>query len=137
MWILHAIEPCGSNPQFLPKHRLARFNPQRGESWGTRLDSKHCSFARSKVWVHITKIWHHMVNSLVQMLLRDSYMVLNSNIWWSCDIQLIGHGFSYACARRLYNHRFCVVNDILGHGTLSIHFMAKCSMKIWLARQQR
>lgn len=53
-----------------------------------------------------------MVNSLIQLQPSDLYGVLNSSIWWSSDVQLIGHHISYARARQLCKNRLCIIDDI-------------------------
>ena len=37
-WIVKVMEPGESNLQLMLRYKLARFNPQRGRSWGISLD---------------------------------------------------------------------------------------------------
>ena len=53
-WIVKAMEPGESNLQIVLRYRLARFNPQRGQSWGVDLkwftSKQHQGYSGSKVW---------------------------------------------------------------------------------------
>ena len=98
-WIIKAMEPGESNLQLMLRFRLARFNPQRGRSWGVSLDwftnKQHQGFAGSKIWGHISKAWKVMVKGLYQLPPRTRMELLHSNIWWSKGVDLINKGFSY------------------------------------------
>lgn len=37
-WIVKAMKPRESNLQLMLRYKLAKFNPQRGRSWGVSLD---------------------------------------------------------------------------------------------------
>lgn len=73
---------------------------------------EHQGCARSKVWGHITKAWKRMVKTLIQLPPRGFYGVLNSSIWWSHDIHLLGYDFTHARAKELFENGLRVVDDI-------------------------
>jgi hypothetical protein len=67
-WIVKAMEPGESNLQLMLRYRLARFNPQRGRSWGVDLkwftSKLHQGFSGSKVWGHISKAWKYIAKRI-------------------------------------------------------------------------
>lgn len=84
-WIVKAMELGESNLQLMLRFRLARFNPQRGRSWGLNLDwftnKQHQGFSGSKVWSHVGKAWNVMVKGLYQLPPHTRMELLHSNIW--------------------------------------------------------
>ena len=86
-WIVKAMEPRESNLQLMLRYKLARYNPQRGRSWGVSLywftSKQHIGVLGSKVWSHIGKVWRIMVKGTYQLPPRNNMELLHSNIWWS------------------------------------------------------
>jgi hypothetical protein len=115
-WVVKAMEPGESNLQLMLRYRLARFNPQRGRSWGISLDwftnKLHQGFPGSKVWGHISKAWKIMVKGLYQIPPRTRMELLHSNIWWSDGVELLKRGFTYAKGLHLYRKGIQCVDDV-------------------------
>ena len=86
-WVIKTMEPGESNLQLMLKYRLARFDPQRGRSWGVSLDwftsKNHQGVTGSKIWGHIEKAWKVMVNGLYPLPSRSRVELLNSNFRWT------------------------------------------------------
>ena len=97
------------------RYRLARFNPQRGKSWGVSLDwftcKNHIGVAGSKVWGHISKAWKVMAKGIYQLPPRTRMELLHSNIWWSDGVELINNGFEYARGLELYRKGIKCIDD--------------------------
>ena len=115
-WVVKAMEPGESNLQIMLRYGLARFNPQRGRSWGVGLDwftsKNHIGYAGSKVWSHIGKTWKIMVKGLYQLSPRTLMELLHSNIWWSDGVALINDGFTYDQELELYRKSIQIVEDV-------------------------
>ena len=62
------MESGQSNLQLIHRHRLGRFNPQRGRNWGINLNwftsKQHQGYFGSKVWGHISKAWKIMKKAM-------------------------------------------------------------------------
>ena len=115
-WIVRAIEPGESNLQLMLRYRLARFNPQRGHSWGVSLDwftnKTHQGFQGSKIWGHISKAWRLMVKGVFQVPPRTRAELLNSNIWWSEGVEMLKKGCTYDKGLQFYRRGLRCVDDI-------------------------
>lgn len=53
-----------------------------------------------------------MVNPLIQLLPNDCYGDLSFSIWWSSNVQLIGHCFLYAQGRELCKNGLRIIGNI-------------------------
>ena len=115
-WIVRAMEPGESSLQLMLRYRLARFNPQRGKSWGVDLEwftcKKHQGFSGSKVWGHINKAWKNLAKSIYQLPPRTRMELLHSNIWWSDGMELLKEGFSYSRGLELYRKGIRRIDDV-------------------------
>lgn len=115
-WIVKAMEPGESNLQLMLRYRLARFNPQRGRSWGVGLDwftcKQHQGFPGSKVWGHISKAWRRMVKGMYQIPPRTRMELLHSNLWWSDGVDLLKKGFTYLEGLEWHRKGIQIVDDI-------------------------
>ena len=115
-WVVKAMEPGESNLQLMLRYRLARFKPQRGNSWGVSLDwftsKKHQGFPGSPIWGHIGKAWKTMVRGLYQIPPRSRMEVLNSNIWWTVGVELLNQGFTHQRGIYFYQKGIRSVDDM-------------------------
>ena len=110
------MEPGESNLQFMLRYRLARFNPQRGRSWGVSLDwftiKTRQGFQGSKIWGHISKAWRLMVKGVYQVSPCTRAELHNSNLWWSEGVEMLKKGFTYDKGLQLYRRGLRCVDDI-------------------------
>ena len=115
------MEPGKSNLQLMLRYRLARFNPQRGRSWGVGLDwftcKQHQGFPESKVWGHISKAWRRMVKGMYQIPPWTRMELLHSNLWWSDGVDLLKKGFTYLEGLEWHRKGIQVVDDIWDSGS--------------------
>lgn len=110
------MELSESNLQLMLSYRLARFNPQRGYSWGVSLDwftsRLHQGFPGSKIWEHISKAWKVMVKGVYRIPPCTCMELLHYNIWWLDKVELLNKGFTYSKALHLYRKGIQYVDDI-------------------------
>ena len=92
-WVVKAMEPGEFNLQLMSRYRLARFKPQKEQSWGVSLDcftnKDHIGFSGSKMWGHISIAWKVMVKETYQIPSHTRIELLNSNIWWTEGVELL------------------------------------------------
>ena len=110
------MEPGESNLQLMLRYRLARFNPQRGRSWGVSLDwftyKNHTGVTGSNFWGHISKAWKVMAKGIYQLPPRTRMKLLHSYIWWSDGVEFINNGFTYVKGWELYRKGVKCVDDV-------------------------
>lgn len=113
-WMVKAMEPGESNLQLMLRHMLARFNPQRGWSWGVSLDwfmnKQHQGSPGSKIWG--SKAWKVMVKRAYQLPSRTRMELLHSNICWSEGVKLLNKGIDYTKGLHLYRKGIQCVDDV-------------------------
>ena len=116
-WIVKAMELDESNLQLMLGYRLARFNPQSGQSWGVSLEwftsKKHQGFLALRCGATlIINTWKVMVKGIYQIPPCIRMDLLHSNIWGSHGVELIGKGIAYSKGLHLYREGICCVDDI-------------------------
>ena len=116
-WIVKGVEPRESNLQLMLMYRLARFNPQRGRSWGgsalTSLQTNNTKVLQGQGY-GATSAEHGkmMVKGTYQLPPRTRMELLHSNIWWSDGVELINKGFTYEKCCTLYSKGIQCVDNI-------------------------
>ena len=124
-WVVKAMRLGESNLQLMLRYTLARFKPQRVNSWGVSLDwftsKKHQGFLGSTIWGHISKAWKIMVKGFYQIPPRTRMEVLNPNIWWTEGVELLNKGFAYHKGLNLYCKGIRNVDDIWDSNIQNFH----------------